>query len=428
MARMRLSLGAKVQLGFFSAVALVIVIGVMAFIYLGRINYEVQDVLQKDILFARAGEAIKIYLLETRRAEKNYLVFGQDRDIKEYEFYLAKLKEALREGKEVARQEETREKYRAIEQELQQYEQIFARLLTVPSEAREEVQRVSQELSEVGQRISTLADEIAEAKWAELELHAHDADRIELVAKRNMGIILGFTGISSLLLGLYLPRKIVVPIRRLTNLIKRAQEEEFRINIDVISTDEIGELGRFINRMMDQIRVFDDLKVRKINEERRRWEVLSNLLREGVILVDGNGRVCGINPAALDFFALSQSDVEGRSIKEIPLDAPFRQALLRSVDAHERFHDRIIPLMPSDGSTQLRKVALSTAFVRDENGEIMSIVCVLREPDNDPNKRGAGGEVVKEVVEELAERLRMALQMQNDKGDKDDKREEREVG
>src|SRR5918996_2116732 len=216
MARMRLSLGAKVQLGFFSAVALVIVIGVMAFIYLGRINYEVQDVLQKDILFASAGEAIKIYLLETRRAEKNYLVFGQDRDIKEYEFYLAKLKEALREGKEVARQEETREKYRATEQLLQQYEQIFARLLTVPSEAREEVQRVSQELSEVGQHISTLADEIAEAKWAELTMHADDADRIESVAKRNMGIILGFTGISSLLLGLYLPPKIVVPIRKLT--------------------------------------------------------------------------------------------------------------------------------------------------------------------------------------------------------------------
>jgi PAS domain S-box-containing protein len=428
MARMRLSLGAKVQLGFFSAVALVIVIGVMAFIYLGRINYEVQDVLQKDILFARAGEAIKIYLLETRRAEKNYLVFGQDRDIKEYEFYLAKLKEALREGKEVARKEETREKYRAIEQELQQYEQIFARLLTLPSEAREEVQGVSQDLTEVGQRISTLADEIAKAKWAELEMHAHDADRIELVAKRNMGIILGFTGISSLLLGLYLPRKIVVPIRRLTNLIKRAQEEEFRINIDVTSTDEIGELGRFINRMMDQIRVFDELKVRKINEERRRLEVLSNLLREGVILVDGDGRVCGINPAALNLFGLSQSDVEGRSIKEIPLDAPFRQALLRSVDAHERFHDRIITLMPSDGSTQLRKVALSTAFVRDENGEIMSIVCVLREHDNDPGKRGAGDEVVKEVVEELAERLRVALQMQDDKADKDDKQEEREVG
>jgi methyl-accepting chemotaxis protein len=108
----------------------------------------------------------------------------------------------------------------------------------------------------VGQRIATLADEVAAAKWTELELHAHDADHIESVAKRNMGIILGFTGISSLLLGLYLPRTIVVPIRKLTNLIKRAQEK-FRINIDVASNDEIGELGRFINRITDKIRAFD---------------------------------------------------------------------------------------------------------------------------------------------------------------------------
>jgi PAS domain S-box-containing protein len=213
----------------------------------------------------------------------------------------------------------------------------------------------------------------------------------------------------------------------LTDLIKRAQEEDFRINVDVTSSDEIGELGRFINRMMDQIRVFDDLKVRKITEERRRLEVLSNLLRDGVILVDSAGRVCCINPAALDFFGLSQSDVEGRSVKEIPLDEPFRQALLRSIDAHERFHDNIIALMPAGGGTQLRKISLSTAFVRDENGEIMSIVCVFRETEPENGKRSSGDEVVKEVVEELAERLRAALHAkEND--DKDDRREERDIG
>jgi PAS domain S-box-containing protein len=428
MAGMQLTLGAKVQLGFFSAVALVVVIGVMAFIYLGRINHEVQDVLKKDAFFARAGEAIKIYFLETRRAEKNYLIFGQDRDVKEYDFFLAKLKEALQGSKDVARKEETREKYRTTELLLQQYEQSFARLLTVPSEAHEEIQRVGQELSKVGQRISQLADEIAEAKWAELTMHADDADRIESVAKRNMGIILGFTGISSLLLGLYLPPKIVLPIRKLTQLIKRAQEEEFRINTDVTSHDEIGELGRFINRMMDQIRIFDQLKVRKITEERRRLEVLSNLLCEGVILVDSDGRVCCINAAALDFFGLSQSDVEGRSLKEIPLDQPVQQALLRSVDAHERFHDSVIALMPSDSGTQLRRITLSTAFVRDENGEIMSIVCVFRALDSGDGQRGSGDKVVNDVVQELAERLRVMLQMKADQNIMDDKQEEREVG
>jgi PAS domain S-box-containing protein len=375
--------------------------------------------LKNDILFARAGEAMKIFFLETRRAEKNYLVFGQDRDIREYEFFLAKLKEALQEGKEAARKEETRDKYRAIEQHLQQYEQLFARLLTLPPEAGDEIRRVSQELGEVGQHISTLADEIADAKWAEIEMHAHDADRIETVAKRNMGIILAFTGISSLLLGLYLPRKIVVPIRRLTNLIKRAQEEDFRVSFDVTSNDEIGELGRFINRMMDQIRVFDELKVRKITEERRRLEVLANLLHEGVILVDNDGRVCCINPIALEFFGLNLSDVEGRLLKEIPLDEPLRQALLRSVDAHERFHDNVITLVATESGTQVRRIALSTGFVRDENGEIMSIVCIFREVTSDNGKRGPDDEVVKDVVEELAVRLRAALQAKEDKEDKE---------
>jgi hypothetical protein len=98
------------------------------------------------------------------------------------------------------------------------------------------------------------------------------------------------------------------------------------------------------------------------------------------------------------------------------------------VDARERFHDSVIAMMPSDSGTQLRRIALSTAFVRDENGEIMSIVCVFREVMGDHGKRGAGDEVVKEVVEELAERLRAALQVKDEKDERDDQREEREVG
>jgi hypothetical protein len=45
----------------------------MVFVSLGRLNNEVQAVLKRAVLFGRAGEAIKIYFLETQRAEKNYL-------------------------------------------------------------------------------------------------------------------------------------------------------------------------------------------------------------------------------------------------------------------------------------------------------------------------------------------------------------------
>jgi CHASE3 domain sensor protein len=243
MSRLRLSLEARVRLGFFSAVALVIVIGLLAFVYLGRMSHEVQEVLKKDVLLARAGDAIKLAFLETRRAEKNYLAFGQDRDIREYEFLVAQLKAALQEGMAAARKGETREKYRAIERYLQRYEQTFSRLLTIPSEAQSEIRRMSQELGDIGQRISTLADEIAAARWAEFEMHTHDADRIETVAKRKMGVIVAMTGIGSLLLGLYVPRKVALPIRQLSALLDRAHAETVRGTVDVPSDGALHELA-----------------------------------------------------------------------------------------------------------------------------------------------------------------------------------------
>ena len=50
--------------------------------------------------------------------------------------------------------------------------------------------------------------------------------------------------------------------------------------------------------------------------------------------------------------------------KEISHGGPFRQALLRSVDADQWFHERSIDPTPSGRSTQLRKIALSAALVR----------------------------------------------------------------
>jgi hypothetical protein len=52
--------------------------------------------------------------------------------------------------------------------------------------------------------------------------------------------------------------------------------------------------------------------------------------------------------------------------KETAHGGPFRQALLRGVDADERFHEGSIDPTPSGSSTQLRKIALSTALGRDQ--------------------------------------------------------------
>jgi hypothetical protein len=114
--------------------------------------------------------------------------------------------------------------------------------------------------------------------------------------------------------------------------------------------------------------------------------------------------------------------------KEIAHGGPFRQALLRGMDADERFHEGSIDPTPSGRSIQLRKIALSTALGRDETGEMMSIVGAFPVIGNDHGGRRTGGGVVKEVAEELAERLRTVLHVKDDDNDNVDTREERVVG
>jgi GGDEF domain-containing protein len=74
---------------------------------------------------------------------------------------------------------------------------------------------------------------------------------------------------------------------------------------------------------------------------------------------------------------------------------------------------------------QFRKIAFSTAFVRHENSGMMGIVCAFQAIADDHGKHGTGDEVVKEVVEEWAERLHIALQVKDVKENNQEMREVR---
>jgi hypothetical protein len=71
----------------------------------------------------------------------------------------------------------------------------------------------------------------------------------------------------------------------------------------------------------------------------------------------------------------------------------------------------------------MRRIVRSTAFVRQEHGEIMGIVCVCREMVPEDYKRGSGDEVVQEGVEALVARPRAALRRKDNSANKRDEKE-----
>jgi CHASE3 domain sensor protein len=67
---MKLSLQRRIQLSFFLSVALVVVIGIISFSYIHRLNDEVQQIIEQDITLSHSGEKIKTAFFSNAKGDR----------------------------------------------------------------------------------------------------------------------------------------------------------------------------------------------------------------------------------------------------------------------------------------------------------------------------------------------------------------------
>lgn len=101
---------------------------------------------------------------------------------------------------------------------------------------------------------------VAEAEAARKEVLDQTGSQLRLVGGVTGAVILGVLAIA--FAG---SRTVTRPVRRLARAAARVAEGDFQTRVDVLSNDEIGELGRTFNtmvpRLQDQIRLKDSLAV-----------------------------------------------------------------------------------------------------------------------------------------------------------------------
>ncbi|RMF85983.1 MAG: HAMP domain-containing protein [Nitrospinota bacterium] len=408
---MRLSLGAKLQLAFLVAALLVCVAGGIAFFSIGQFSREVQTILKNDVLIAKIGEEIRFYILEARRAGQNFIIFADPSFLQRGEEALAELHRTLQRGRKLSRKPKTQEKYAQIEALLQRYEARFSRLSQGEKLEKTQIE-LSTELGTLTDQILRLATQLSQETWSELDLHSQDANRIAAVVKRDMVLIIAIPLVISILLALYLPRRIVRPIQRLTQLVKAVQEEgKLETHVSIEGEDEIGELGRFVNRMIAQLKVFDQLKVQKIAEEQRKLEMLATLLSDGIMIFDAQQKLSFANAATQSLFALDLSAYQGTRIDEIPLPSQIKEEILRALQHQERLQSKLLRIPPHNGKP-VHNLSLSTCFVRDDQGKIrdMIVVCHVLDGEGKPSHGpGADPEKVQALVAEIVARIKEAF-------------------
>ncbi|HEX2465629.1 MAG TPA: ATP-binding protein [Thermoanaerobaculia bacterium] len=153
--------------------------------------------------------------------------------------------------------------------------------------------------------------------------------------------------LTSSWVGLYLARRVTVPIEALAEGTRRVAEGDLDHRVDVAADDELGVLVESFNRMTGELRD-NHLLLEAKNEElvqiNQRLDdersLISTVLKNvaaGVISVDQEGRVFTCNDAALAMLHQSESELLGRPLEEAWGDA--ERGKLREL--HRRARGRI---------------------------------------------------------------------------------------
>ncbi len=115
-------------------------------------------------------------------------------------------------------------------------------------------------------------------------------NQIKLTLITGSGIALAI----GLCLGLILTRTITSPILEVTRKAHKMAQGDFSQHIQVVSADEIGQLGRSFNYLSSRL----SQNLNEISAEKSKVEAIINYMNDGVIALDPQGSVIHINPAA----------------------------------------------------------------------------------------------------------------------------------
>ena len=185
--------------------------------------------------------------------------------------------------------------------------------------------------------------------------------------------------------GLYLARRVTVPIQALAEGTRRVAEGDLDHYVDVAADDELGVLVESFNRMTSQISHGHELLEAKndelvmsnerLDEERSLISAVLKNVAAGVLSVDAGGRVSTCNDTALNMLRQSEDEVLGRELEGVWKDSERGKLLALYRDPKGKTHHEV----------QLRLGGTWKTFeagftpLKDSSGEVTGHVIVLED-------------------------------------------------
>jgi len=180
--------------------------------------------------------------------------------------------------------------------------------------------------------------------------------------------VLAAIGIS-LLTAYALSGRIAGPLRGIRGLVSRMAEGDFSRRLEIAEPTEVAELATSFNSLADSL----ERTLGELEREQARLRGILASVAEGIVAVDGTGRVALLNPQGGELLGLVQGDVVGSLVDELPLPGRVIELFAECLKMNELCSTEF------ELDNPRRQLALHVAPVRTGEGEGWGAVGVVRD-------------------------------------------------
>ena len=194
-------------------------------------------------------------------------------------------------------------------------------------------------------------------------------------------IAIGVAAVAiALSFSLLLSTRLVRPVRQLMEATQKIGGGQYDVALAEESSDELGRLAHEFNAMVGKLKEYHDLNLGQIVWEKRKAEAVIQSIDDGIVVVDGQFRVTGINRTAAKMFGLEPVQAVDRHFLDVVGDERILSYLKQSAEtgAVPEIEESTRVLSIQQGDAQ-RHYHFSITPVKSEAGSMVGVVLLLRD-------------------------------------------------
>lgn len=139
--------------------------------------------------------------------------------------------------------------------------------------------------------------------------------------QQSILLVAGLLIMFALIAGLFLARRITLPISEMRRISARMADGEFDLRVPIQRNDEFGALGNALNQLAGVV----ERRIRDLTRNRNELEAILEGLEEGVIAIDHKQRVIHINSVAQSLLDLAVDESAKINLLQLHIDAQLRE-------------------------------------------------------------------------------------------------------